>query len=50
VRVAHLRDVDMVFTDAQPPAPLYRLMRDSDVRLFVAGEDDAGAKVTALRR
>ncbi|GAB4354311.1 MAG: DeoR/GlpR family transcriptional regulator [Kiloniellaceae bacterium] len=50
VRVAHLRDVDMVFTDAQPPARLARLMRDSDVRLFVAGEDDDGGKVTQLRR
>src|SRR3546814_18534974 len=28
VRVAHLRDVDMVFTDAAPPARLARMMRD----------------------
>lgn len=50
VRVAHLRDVDMVFTDAPPPSRLARLMRDAEVRLFVAGGDEAGDKVTALRR
>lgn len=50
VRVAHLRDVDMVFTDAPPPPRLVRLMRDAEVRLFVAGEGDAAGKVTQLRR
>ena len=50
VRVAHLRDVDMVFTDAPPPARLGRLMHDNEVRLFVPEQDDAGTKVTALRR
>jgi DeoR family glycerol-3-phosphate regulon repressor len=50
VRVAHLRDVDMVFTDAPPPPHLTRLMRDSEVRLFVPEQDGADGKVTALRR
>src|SRR3546814_4200655 len=36
VRVAHLRDVDMVFTDAAAPARLTRTMRDNGVQLFVA--------------
>src|SRR3546814_14919634 len=34
--VAHLRDVDMVFTDAAAPARLTRTMRDNGVQLFVA--------------
>ncbi|MGE5766429.1 MAG: DeoR/GlpR family DNA-binding transcription regulator [Bacteroidota bacterium] len=49
VRVAHLRDVDMVFTDAPPPARLTRLMRDSGVQLFVA-EGAERSNVTTLRR
>jgi len=51
VRVAHLRDVDMIFTDAPPPTPLARMMRDEGVQLFVPAEaDEADSKVTALRR
>ena len=49
VRVAHLSDVDMVFTDAPPPARLTRLMRDSGVQLFVA-EGAERSNVTTLRR
>lgn len=49
VRVAQLRDIDMVFTDAAPPARLARLMRDNDVQLFVAADGPA-SNVTALRR
>ena len=51
VRVAHLRDVDMVFTDAAPPAPLARMMHDAGVQIFVSGEEErTNSKVTALRR
>lgn len=49
VRVAHLRDVDMVFTDAPPPPRLTRLMRENDVQLFV-GDGAEASNVTALRR
>ena len=49
VRVAHLTDVDMVFTDAEPPAAVDRLMRDCDVRLFISGDEANDGKVTALR-
>jgi hypothetical protein len=41
VRVAHLRDVDMVFTDAAPPPRLNRLMRENGVQLFVPDPDAA---------
>jgi DeoR family glycerol-3-phosphate regulon repressor len=52
VRVAHLRDVDMIFTDAPPPTPLARMMRDEGVQIFVpaAEADETDSKVTALRR
>src|SRR3546814_6746460 len=51
VRVAHLRDVDMVFTDAAAPARLTRTMRDNGVQLFVAeteAEPDS-SNITALQ-
>jgi DeoR family glycerol-3-phosphate regulon repressor len=48
VRVAQLRDVDMVFTDAPPPARLARLMRENEVQLFVATDAEV-SNVTALR-
>jgi len=34
VRVAHLRDVDMIFSDLPPPERLARIMRDNGVRIF----------------
>lgn len=49
VRVAHLRDIDMMFTDAPPPAGLVRALRENDVQLFVAAEGKA-SNVTAMRR
>ncbi|HEY9548388.1 MAG TPA: DeoR/GlpR family DNA-binding transcription regulator [Kiloniellaceae bacterium] len=50
VRVAHLRDVDMVFTDAAPPARLARMMRDHGVQLLVPQPGADASNVTALRR
>lgn len=50
VRVGHLRDVDMVFTDAAPPARLARMMRDHGVQLLVPQPGTDASNVTALRR
>jgi DeoR family glycerol-3-phosphate regulon repressor len=50
VRVAHLRDVDMIFTDATPPIRLAHMMRDESVQLFVADTNAGHANVTALRQ
>lgn len=51
VRVAHLRDVDMIFTDAAPPTRLAHMMRDAGVQLFVSNDENTtDSKVTALRR
>lgn len=36
VRVAHLRDIDMVFTDEVPPQRLTRMLSDNRVALFTA--------------
>ncbi|WP_193367658.1 DeoR/GlpR family DNA-binding transcription regulator [Pelagibius marinus] len=36
VRVAHLRDIDMVFTDEAPPQRLSRMLSDNKVALFTA--------------
>ncbi|MGF1593662.1 MAG: DeoR/GlpR family DNA-binding transcription regulator [Kiloniellaceae bacterium] len=49
VRVAHLRDVDMIFTDASPPPHMVRLMRENRVQLFVPGQVGDLGKVTTLR-
>ena len=49
VRVAHLRDVDMVFTDAPPPAGVARMIRDEGVQLFVADSDTNRTNIAALR-
>src|SRR3546814_15517566 len=52
VRVAHLRDVDMVFTDAAAPARLTRPMRDNGVQLSVADTEaePARSNITEIRR
>lgn len=34
VRVAHLRDIDMIFTDATPPQRMATMLRDNAVQLF----------------
>lgn len=34
VRVAHLRDIDMIFTDAPPPPRVTEMLRDNAVQLF----------------
>ncbi len=36
VRVAHLRDIDMAFTDEAPPQRLARMLSDNKVALFTA--------------
>ncbi|GAB4391503.1 MAG: DeoR/GlpR family transcriptional regulator [Kiloniellaceae bacterium] len=36
VRVAHLSDIDMLFTDSPPPQRLARMLSDSGVALFTA--------------
>ncbi|MEQ8354922.1 MAG: DeoR/GlpR family DNA-binding transcription regulator [Kiloniellaceae bacterium] len=42
VRVAHLRDVDMVFTDAPPPEHLSRMLRDNAVQVFTPATNQPG--------
>ena len=36
VRVAHLRDIDMVFTDAPPPPRMATLLRENAVQVFTS--------------
>ena len=43
VRVAHLRDIDMVFTDTAPPTHLARMLRDNAVQVFNTDEAPAPA-------
>ncbi|MEO3428612.1 DeoR/GlpR family DNA-binding transcription regulator [Pelagibius sp. CAU 1746] len=41
VRVAHLRDIDTVFTDEVPPRRLSRMLSDNNVALFTAQQNAA---------
>jgi DeoR family transcriptional regulator, glycerol-3-phosphate regulon repressor len=36
VRMAHLSQVDMLFTDAKPPEPLARILKEAHVKLVIA--------------
>jgi len=36
VRLGSIEEIDALFTDRQPPAPLKEIMAEGDVRLFVA--------------
>ncbi len=36
VRMAHLSEVDMLFTDAKPPEPLTRILKEAHVKLVIA--------------
>ena len=44
VRLGHISDIDAVFTDAPPPPPIARCLREHNVRLFVAGHGAAATE------
>jgi DeoR family transcriptional regulator, glycerol-3-phosphate regulon repressor len=44
VRVAHLRDIDMIFSDVPPPAHMSRILRDNSVQVFTTQQQNGEAQ------